>query len=445
MNVQNVKYIGHGGFGIVDKVVDENGNYYAKKTFAVNQGPGFTDDMRDNVKRRFIREAERQGAINHPNIVPIVYTALQAEPPYYIMALAESSLVQDISQDRTLKGNYMDAILNILDGLEEMHSIGYYHRDLKPANILRFTDNGADYYAIADFGLISINQTRVSNLTTPGMKITSDYYTAPEIVKDLASGTAQSDIYSLGCILHDMIGTEDRIPCGEINENHGEYAGILRNCTRRDPDRRFNDIKSLREALLSVGKVLEGPVTSESEKFFQLLANWSTIDDVTTKTIGDLITYLEDHVDQEDSIRLLKNISTQQIEMIFDKSSMHANKLGLQFAHWIRNNAFVFSFCDELALKLEVFIRRGNVNTQAECLMAMLYLGTSHNRWYVEKMFIKYANHNMNDGLAKRLAIEFINDSQKASDAVDHLQHSISFTPSELHPQLFEGYKKIIS
>lgn len=434
-----IKNEGNGGFGVVDRVADTNGIQYAKKTFSVNQGPHFTKELVESVKKRFIREAQIQNHISHYNIVPITETFLDQDPPYFIMKLAEDSLYKDMLKSRNLNGNFMDCILDILAGLEELHSMEIYHRDLKPANILRFK-NGRDYYAIGDFGLMSINQTRLSAITQTGMRMTSDFYTAPEIVKDLKSASAQSDIYSIGCIIHDFIGNEERIPCGEIDEDN-DYSGILRNCTRKDPARRFKSVKDLREALLSLGEINITSKTNENIEFFDYLNKAS--EDITKDNWIKIITFIEDKFDHDDTIILMQKISIGQINKLLTNYVDIGNRLGIMYAKWIRNTSFNYDDCDALSTKLSKFIDICKLSVKSDCLMAMLYLGTSHNRWYVERMFVNYVKPDLEINLAKRLAIEIITDSTKARDAIKHLTYSIHLSIDTLHPQLIIAYSKL--
>ncbi len=199
-----LKRIGQGGFGNVDHILLEDGTECARKEFAQNQP--LTPALLENVKKRFAKEVKVQSAIDHPNIVRIIGSDLNADPPNYLMPLADSSLDDDLAKDRTLGGNFVSAISDIVAGLEELHSMEIYHRDLKPQNVLRFSSNGGHFYAISDFGLISMKESNLSELTKSGMGKGSDYYTAPEIHTDLRKASAQSDVYSLGAFSTKWLG-----------------------------------------------------------------------------------------------------------------------------------------------------------------------------------------------------------------------------------------------
>lgn len=443
MKLTMINNIGHGGFGIVDKVTNEAGKIFARKTFSVNQGPLFPKHLIENVKKRFIREAIIQSEIKHKNIVPVLEKFLVADPPYFLMPLALSSLEDDHKIDSTLDGKYMNAIMDIIAGLEELHSVRIYHRDLKPANVLRFAGvNGEkrDFYAIGDFGLMSMTQTNISTLTQTGMKMGSDYYTAPEIVKDLRDASCQSDIYSLGCILHDFVGSEDRIPCNEIREK-GDFAGILLNCTRKDPDRRFKSVIALRDALLSLGDVHVKAKTVKGAAIFDVLTNIEA--DIPEEDWKSIIDFVEDEYDNPDAIAVLRKLSIQHIDNLILKYSRLSSKLGMLYARWIRENSFNFEECDGLSIRLQKFIDGCDIDVQCEALMAMLHMGTGHNRYYVEKKFVQNVGKSLDENLARRLAIEIRVDENESCKAIKHLQHSINYNVSNLHPILFNIFNEV--
>lgn len=206
MPLKFIKQLGVGGFGIVEQVEDENGKQFARKTFSLNQT--LTAEMAANVKKRFIREAKVQQGFVHKNIVPVLGGDLDADPPFYLMPVAVSTLADEIRKDRTLDGKFVSAFSDVVAALEELHGLEIFHRDVKPQNVLRLGSGEDTYYAVSDFGLISQKDSTLSKLTTTGMAKGSDYFTAPEITSDLRKASIQSDIFSLGCILHEMVGTK---------------------------------------------------------------------------------------------------------------------------------------------------------------------------------------------------------------------------------------------
>ncbi len=439
--MKKIKELGKGGFGIVDLVEDDDGDFYARKTFSENQP--LTPEMRENVIKRFKKEARIQKSISHPNIVPVIYDDPDSDPPYYLMPVAESSLDQDIAADKTLGGNFIAVISDIVAALEELHSVQIYHRDLKPQNVLRFSDTSGEepitYYAVSDFGLISLVESQFSALTATGMAKGSDHYTAPEITKDLRKASAQSDIYSLGCILHDIVGIDDRIPCGEIKED-GPYGGILRGCTRSDPDRRFRTVRSFLDALVSVGSA---DVETESRQAADFIDELSSDRSMSAGVWTALADFLDSKASKQDRRAICLNLSGERISELCNLAPGCANQIGSVFAEWVYDTGFDFVHCDGIANRLENFFENCNFETKVDCLIAMLEMGTSHNRWYVERKFVRLCATDMDTALAKRLAIEFRVRDDWVCRAVDHLERSISVSRDQLHPELVHALSEL--
>jgi len=439
MQLTSIESLGSGGFGNVDLVEDENGVRYARKTFSVNQP--LPETLVPNVRKRFVREAKLQSGISHRNIVPILHVFLDGDEPWYLMPVAESTLEKDIAQDKTLSGKYPAAISNIVAGLEELHGMEMFHRDLKPQNVLRFIDDatGEAYYAISDFGFVSLKDSRLSKLTLTGMAKGTDYYTAPEITKDLKNASAQSDIYSLGCILHDMLGTEDRVPCGEIRED-GDFGALLLNCTRGKPDRRFKSVAAVRDVLLSIDVTL--PAAQDAEAI-SLSEQLDSDEDLTAAALGQLAEFLEDHSASPDAQVLLRKMTIDRIRDGWTVSASDMKRIGIVFAEWSADNSFDFEYCDVLADRLVAFFDGADLHLKAECLRSLLSLGTSHNRWYVERRFTERCGPLMDEGLARRLAVEFRAGGEETCQQVSHLEFSIDASRSSFHPTLVKALDEI--
>jgi len=436
-----IKNIGQGGFGSVDLVETVDGDRLARKTFCINQMGAFPAHLAENVKRRFSREATIQSAFKHPNIMPVVSADLDADPPSFLMPLATASLADDMDNDRQLGGRGLSAIMDILAGLEELHTVEIYHRDLKPHNVMRFDDEGVHRYVIGDVGLISVNDTRVSVLTQTGMRMGSDMYTAPEIVKELGHASAASDIFSVGCILHDMFGEgPDRLPCSEVTDDRGPFSEVIRICTRKDPRRRFADVAALRDAILSVD--LSGAVATEPQvdDFVQLL---NSDEDLNEEHWEAILRKLRQIYPSPDASVLLTQIPVRRLEQLVEQSPELSIALSTTYTEWAKSYSFDFNLCDGIANRLEAFLAVDNVTCATEVRLALLHLGTSHNRWYVERKFAKLSDRTMDGIIAKRLAMELRALGAKTCRMIDHLEGSISFDRADLHPLLVETLRQV--
>jgi serine/threonine protein kinase len=438
MKLTKIADIDAGGFGSVDLVEDEHGSRFARKRFSKNQP--MSDELLENVKRRFAKEIRIQGAIKHRNIVPIFHANLDADPPYYLMPVANQSLSKDLLQDKTLGGKFTAAVGDIVAGLEVLHALQIYHRDLKPQNVLRFspqstnanTGANSDYYAISDFGLVAMKESQLSSLTSTGMARGSDYYTAPEITQDLRLASVQSDVYSLGCIIHDMVGTSSRIPCGEIREA-GPYAAVLLGCTRKDPSARFKSARAVLDSILSIDAAAATSVTQASIDFIAALDSSDLLADDFWRRLAD---YLEFQADDRDKREILIKLTLDRISDLRDASSVELNRIAIIFANWVFASAFNFEFCDPLANRLEAFINCCDFEAKSACIIAMLELGTSHNRWYVERKFMDICSSKMEPNLAERLGIEFRILGNPLCRMIAHLERSITVQRSDLHESL---------
>lgn len=204
MTYKTIKEIGKGSFGVVELVADEKWQQRARKTFVPPNLPGVSDD---DMRARFEREVRYQSEIDDPNVVRIHDFDLDVDPPWFVMDLADCSLADELRADRTLGGDPRKPLFDILAGLEAIHAKGYKHRDLKPANVLKFSaKDRTARYAISDFGLMSPASGQTSTLTASNMGGGTPLYRAPECAINFRRATVQSDVYSVGAILHDIFG-----------------------------------------------------------------------------------------------------------------------------------------------------------------------------------------------------------------------------------------------
>ena len=425
---------GQGGFGLVQHVIDEKGNNCAMKTFAIHPS---MQAIEEQAKKRFIKEAKYQQQIDHPNVVKIIDLSTTENPPFFTMPLADASMYDDILSGKLDKTNFLKCFYDIMAGLEEIHSLHIYHRDLKPANVLRFNQN----YAIGDFGLMSLDQTGVTTLTSTGMAKTSDLYTAPEITQDLKSASIQSDIYSLGCILHDFVGQSKRIPCNEIIET-SDYADILLASTRKDPTRRFSSVASFREALNSISKDTATVKTIAAENILGSLRK--DINDFDETDIAALADFLGSNIVQEEKNTILGEITIGHIQRI-KNSARHNQYIAKTYFEYVRVSSFQWDFCDTLANRVLTFMENGNIDVISDGIFALLYMGASHNRWYVEGKVVKFFCGDIEDRLLKRIKMEIRVEDKRFCRAIFHLFHSINYNLESLNLEIQGVIKEVCS
>jgi serine/threonine protein kinase len=115
MTYKTIREIGKGSFGVVELVTDEKGQRWARKTFVPPNLPGVSND---DMRARFEREVRYQSEIDNPNVVRIH----DFDPPWFVMELADCSLADELSADKTLGGDPRKPLFDILAGLEAIHA-----------------------------------------------------------------------------------------------------------------------------------------------------------------------------------------------------------------------------------------------------------------------------------------------------------------------------------
>ncbi len=430
-----VREIGRGGFGVVEEVETKKGETFATKTLVYPSSASKADKA--ELRARFEREVKYQSAINHRHVVPILGKNLKDDPPWFVMPLAEGSLQKELRDDRTLGGNPKKAIFDLLAGLEEVHRLGYKHRDLSPGNVLRFTDEeGSTYYAISDFGLMSPQAGVTTTLTDTNVAGGTLPYRAPECATSFRRATEQADIYSVGAILHDIFGTGGRIPHAELKAN-GEIGEVIAKCTKTNPRRRYKNVQELREALYDVLHSDDLNFESDEDSHFgKLLQDNETLSD---EQWDELFA----HIDRQDASRkstkaLLSAIRRTHVEGLLTSAPELFHALGMEYAKFASNYSFDFDFCDLIATIAQLFYDDGEIDLQANIALAMLKLGTSHNRWFVERKFVAMAAPSISDELAQRIVTEIEVQEFDIKRRLRHLRNSITVEKDALHPRIEE-------
>ncbi|HOX08655.1 MAG TPA: protein kinase [Planctomycetota bacterium] len=190
--------ISRGGMGIVYKARDKN----LKKTVAIKVLLRGSESSAEELKR-FRREAEAAAKLQHSNIVPIHAVGVCQGLHYFIMDFIEGSALSDLAARGGVSPRQaLDYVEQLADALTYAHAAGVFHRDIKPANVMidRF-----DRPQLMDFGLAK-DVGSETQLTQVGTTMGTPTYMPPEQAEgDLAGIDAQSDVYSLGAVLYELL------------------------------------------------------------------------------------------------------------------------------------------------------------------------------------------------------------------------------------------------
>jgi tetratricopeptide (TPR) repeat protein len=152
---------------------------------------------------RFLREIHIAAQLNHPHIIPLHDSGDADGLLFYVMPYVEGDSVrQRLGRQGPLPIEEAVTIASeVADGLAYAHELGVVHRDIKPENILR----SHGHAAIADFGIARAVAGAGTTITTAGMSLGTPTYMSPEQGAGDPALDHRTDIYSLGCVLYEML------------------------------------------------------------------------------------------------------------------------------------------------------------------------------------------------------------------------------------------------
>ena len=204
--------LGQGGFGLVFVARDTGLDRDVALKFLHPEHTASAE-----ILRRFLQEARSAAKIAHPGIVTVfecgqVTGSASADGVAYIaMELLHGESLSDRLQraGRLDVDHAIEITRQVASALEAAHAAGIIHRDLKPDNIFLVRDPampGGERVKVLDFGIAKLAQGAQSGVQTQSMMVFgTPRYMSPEQCRSAAHIDHRSDIYTLGCILYELV------------------------------------------------------------------------------------------------------------------------------------------------------------------------------------------------------------------------------------------------
>src|SRR2546427_1321976 len=150
---------------------------------------------------RFRREAQSAAALNHPNVVSVFDTGSDDGTHFIVMEYVQGKTLSEVLREGSalMPERAVEITEGVAEALAFAHRAGIVHRDVKPGNIM-LTPTGD--VKVMDFGIA--RATTSESLTQTATVLGTATYFSPEQAQG-EKVDARSDIYSLGCVLYEML------------------------------------------------------------------------------------------------------------------------------------------------------------------------------------------------------------------------------------------------
>lgn len=233
---KDLAYIGEGAYGMVVSALDTMTN----TKVAIKKISPFEHQT---YCQRTLREIKILTRFRHENIIDIrdilrVDSIEQMKDVYIVQCLMETDLYKLLKTQRLSNDHICYFLYQILRGLKYIHSANVLHRDLKPSNLLL---NTTCDLKICDFGLARVADPEHDHTGFLTEYVATRWYRAPEIMLNSKGYTKSIDMWSVGCILAEMLSNRPIFPGKHYLDQLNHILGVLGSPSQEDLECIIND------------------------------------------------------------------------------------------------------------------------------------------------------------------------------------------------------------
>jgi serine/threonine-protein kinase len=253
------KSIGHGGMATV---------YLANHQLLQNQVAIKVLNQEyvrnENIRKRFLAEARNMASMSHPNIIKVTDLIDDGDTVAFVMEHIEGETLKEyLERKGKLSDDEIKTIFSqMLEAVGYVHDNKLVHRDIKPSN---FMINSEGQIKLLDFGIAKNTDTNSADYTQTGttQNMGTPMYMSPEQVKSTKDVTLQSDIYSLGVVLWQMVmgkkpydtntsstyELQTKIVTEKLSLTNSQFDSIIEVATAKETNNRYSNCLEFKKNL----------------------------------------------------------------------------------------------------------------------------------------------------------------------------------------------------